>query len=64
MGEESAAMTPRKAGPGSQWLAGQGFDDQLREPDHLGVEVIGGEAPCLPVIAAALRAACWVSARK
>lgn len=43
-------------GPVSRWLSSQGFDHQPLEPDHLGVEVIGVEAPFLPVIAAALKA--------
>ena len=50
-----ALITPQ-AGPVSQWLRSQGFDHELLEPDHLGVEVIGVEPAFLPVIAAALKA--------
>ena len=56
MPEDTAAVTAPQAGPVSQWLTSQGFDHQLLEPDHLGVEVIGVEPPFLPVIAAALKA--------
>ena len=49
------AITP-SAGPVSQWLSSQGFEHELLEPDHLGVEVIGVEPAFLPVIAAALKA--------
>ena len=50
------ALTTPQAGPVSQWLRSQGFDHELLEPDHLGVEVIGVEPAFLPVIAAALKA--------
>jgi NAD(P)H-quinone oxidoreductase subunit J len=43
-------------GPVSRWLSSQGFEHEQLEPDHLGVELIGVEAPFLPVIAAALKA--------
>ena len=43
-------------GPVSRWLSSQGFEHEQLEADHLGVEVIGVEAPFLPVIAAALKA--------
>ena len=43
-------------GPVSRWLSSQGFEHEQLEADHLGVEVIGIEAPFLPVIAAALKA--------
>jgi NAD(P)H-quinone oxidoreductase subunit J len=55
----SDAITPPagpQPGPVSQWLSGQGFEHELLEPDHLGVEVIGVEPPFLPLIAAALKA--------
>ena len=52
-GEPIAPQTP---GPVSQWLRSQGFDHELLPPDHLGVEVIGVEAPFLPLIATALKA--------
>ena len=43
-------------GPVSRWLSSQGFEHAQLEADHLGVEVIGVDAPFLPVIAAALKA--------
>ena len=49
----AAAAQP---GPVSRWLSSQGFDHDQLDADHLGVEVIGVEAPFLPVIAAALKA--------
>ena len=63
MPEDTAAVTAPQAGPVSQWLTGQGFDHQLLEPDHLGVEVIGVEAPFLPVIAAALKPRASITCR-
>ena len=58
MPEETApsAIEALQPGPVSTWLSGQGFEHELLEPDHLGVEVIGVEAAFLPVIAAALKA--------
>lgn len=50
------AITAPQPGPVSTWLSSHGFEHALLEPDHLGVEVIGVEAPFLPVIAAALKA--------
>ncbi len=50
------AVTAPQPGPVSQWLRSQGFEHDLLEPDHLGVEVIGVEPAFLPVIAAALKA--------
>ena len=43
-------------GPVSSWLNQQGFEHQLLDPDHLGVEVIGVESMFLQVIVAALKA--------
>ena len=43
-------------GPVSRWLNQQGFEHQLLDPDHLGVEVIGVESMFLQVIVAALKA--------
>jgi NAD(P)H-quinone oxidoreductase subunit J len=58
MPEDTAqsTLTAPESGPVSTWLTSQGFEHELLEPDHLGVEVIGVEAPFLPVIAAALKA--------
>jgi NAD(P)H-quinone oxidoreductase subunit J len=53
---DQPAITAPQPGPVSTWLSSQGFEHALLEPDHLGVEVIGVEAPFLPVIAAALKA--------
>ena len=49
-----AAATPQP-GPVSQWLRQQGFDHDVLDEDHLGVEQIGVEALFLQVIAAALK---------
>ena len=54
--QAAPALTTPQAGPVSQWLRSQGFDHEVLEPDHLGVEVIGVEPAFLPVIAAALKA--------
>ena len=58
MPEDTAqpTLTAPEPGPVSRWLSSQGFEHDLLEPDHLGVEVLGVEAPFLPVIAAALKA--------
>jgi NAD(P)H-quinone oxidoreductase subunit J len=58
MPEETSAPTPNPASAGavSQWLSSQGFDHEVLDADHLGVEVIGVEPAFLPVIAAALKA--------
>jgi NAD(P)H-quinone oxidoreductase subunit J len=58
MPEETApsAIAAPQPGPVSTWLSSQGFEHERLESDHLGVEVIGVEAPFLPVIAAALKA--------
>ena len=58
MPEDTAqpTLTAPEPGPVSRWLSSQGFEHELLEPDHLGVEVLGVEAPFLPVIAAALKA--------
>ena len=50
------AITAPEPGPVSRWLSSQGFEHELLEPDHLGVEVLGVEAPFLPLIATALKA--------
>jgi NAD(P)H-quinone oxidoreductase subunit J len=58
MPEETPASTPNLAPAGavSQWLSSQGFEHEVLEADHLGVEVVGVEPAFLPVIAAALKA--------
>ena len=56
MPEDTAVVSAPQPCPVSQWLSQQGFDHEQLEADHLGVEVIGVEAPFLPVIAAALKA--------
>jgi NAD(P)H-quinone oxidoreductase subunit J len=54
-----AASAPVATAPGvvSTWLQGQGFDHELLPADHLGVENLGIEAPFLPLVATALKAA-------
>ena len=37
-------------GPVSQWLQKQGFEHEVLEPDHVGIEQIGVEAAVLPII--------------
>ena len=58
MPEPSAAVTPAAPAPGpvSTWLSQQGFEHQVLEADHLGVEVLGIEPAFLPLIATALKA--------
>ena len=57
--KQSSADVPVSAspqpGPVSQWLNKQGFDHDVLDADHLGVEQIGVEALFLQVIAAALK---------
>jgi NAD(P)H-quinone oxidoreductase subunit J len=53
--DEAGAVVAPEPGQVSQWLNKQGFDHTSLEPDHLGVEQIGVEAPVLPMIAAALK---------
>ena len=43
-----------QAGPLSQWLTSQGFDHQVLENDHLGIERLGVEPLALPLVATAL----------
>ncbi len=59
MPEETPSPAPNLAPAGavSQWLSNQGFEHEVLEADHLGVEVVGVEPAFLPVIAAALKAA-------
>ena len=58
MPEDTAqtTLTAPEPGPVSRWLSSQGFEHELLEPDHLGVEVLGVEAAFLPLIATALKA--------
>ena len=53
--DESSAVVAPPVGPVSQWLSQQGFDHDVLEPDHVGVEQIGVDAAVLPIIAAALK---------
>ena len=53
--EETAAVVAPQAGPVSQWLQQQGFEHDVLEPDHVGIEQIGVDAAVLPIIAAALK---------
>ena len=52
--ESSSAVATLEPGPVSQWLNTQGFDHDVLEPDHVGVEQIGVESAVLPIIAAAI----------
>ena len=58
----ASANTPKEAplepeqGPVSQWLRQQGFDHQVLERDHLGVETIAVDSLVLEPVAAALKA--------
>jgi NAD(P)H-quinone oxidoreductase subunit J len=54
--DTAPVLTSPAAGPVSEWLTAQGFDHELLPADHLGVEVIGVEAPFLPMVATALKA--------
>ena len=49
-------LTATQPGPVSQWLKGQGFDHEVLDNDHLGVENLGVEAAFLPLLATALKA--------
>ena len=53
--DDSSAVVAPPVGPVSQWLTQQGFDHDVLEPDHVGIEQIGVEAAVLPIIAAALK---------
>ena len=53
--ESSSAVATLEPGPVSQWLNIQGFDHDVLEPDHVGVEQIGVESAVLPIIAAAIK---------
>ena len=53
--DDSSAVVSPAVGPVSQWLTQQGFDHDVLEPDHVGIEQIGVEAAVLPIIAAALK---------
>ncbi len=56
MPEDTAVVAAPQPGPVSEWLSKQGFEHQQLDADHLGIEVIGVEAPFLPLIATALKA--------
>lgn len=53
--DDSSAVVAPAVGPVSQWLTQQGFDHDVLEQDHVGIEQIGVEAAVLPIIAAALK---------
>ena len=53
--DDSSAVVAPAVGPVSQWPTQQGFDHDVLEPDHVGIEQIGVEAAVLPIIAAALK---------
>ena len=51
----TSAVATLEPGPVSQWLNTQGFDHDVLDPDHVGVEQIGVESAMLPIIAAAIK---------
>ena len=53
--DETSAVVAQQVGPVSQWLSQEGFDHEVLDPDHLGIEQIGVEAELLPIITAALK---------
>ena len=53
--ESASAVAMLEPGPVSQWLNTQGFDHDVLDPDHVGVEQIGVESAVLPIIAAAIK---------
>ena len=53
--ESASAVAKLEPGPVSQWLNTQGFDHDVLDPDHVGVEQIGVESAVLPIIAAAIK---------
>ena len=53
--DSASAVATLVPGPVSQWLNTQGFDHDVLDPDHVGVEQIGVESAVLPIIAAAIK---------
>ena len=53
--ESASAVAALEPGPVSQWLNTQGFDHDVLDPDHVGVEQIGVDSAVLPIIAAAIK---------
>ena len=53
--ESKSAVVTVEPGPVSQWLNTQGFDHDVLDPDHVGVEQIGVESAVLPIIIAAIK---------
>ena len=53
--ESASAVATLEPGPVSKWLNTQGFDHDVLDPDHVGVEQIGVESAVLPIIAAAIK---------
>ena len=53
--DKSGAVVAPEPGPVSQWLNAQGFDHDILELDHLGVEQIAVQSAVLPMIVAALK---------
>ena len=53
--ESTSAVATIEPGPVSQWLNTQGFDHDVLDPDHVGVEQIGVESAVLPIITAAIK---------
>jgi NAD(P)H-quinone oxidoreductase subunit J len=55
-GAEASSLAAPTAGPVSSWLVSQGFEHEVLEADHLGIETLGVEAAFLPLLATALKA--------
>jgi NAD(P)H-quinone oxidoreductase subunit J len=53
--DSASAVAILEPGPVSQWLNTQGFDHDVLDPDHVGVEQIGVESAVLPIITAAIK---------
>ena len=53
--ESTSAVATIEPGPVSQWLNTQGFDHDVLDPDHVGVEQIGVDSAVLPIITAAIK---------
>ena len=53
---DTSAVVASEPGKVSQWLTEQGFEHAVLDPDHVGVEQIGVDAPMLPILSAALKA--------
>ena len=53
--ESTSDVVTVEPGPVSKWLNMQGFDHDVLDSDHVGVEQIGVESAVLPIITAAIK---------